>query len=72
MSSMTTIFIGLCEYLINFFSALVGSATFLMFASILAWKKKSFLQVEPLLESLIVVKCEQTRQKTWISLEDAV
>lgn len=71
MASMTTIFIGLCEYLMNFFPALISLATLLMFASTLSWKQKTFLQGVTLLESLIVVKCKQTRQKIWISLEDA-
>lgn len=71
MASMTTIFIGLCEYLMNFFPALISLATLLMFASTLSWKQKTFLQGVTLLESLIVVKCKQTRQKLWISLEDA-
>lgn len=42
MASMTPIFIGLCEYLMNFFPAQIILAALLMFASTLTWKKRLF------------------------------
>lgn len=46
MASMTTIFIGLCEYLMNFFPAQISVATLLIFARTSSWKKRLFYTQE--------------------------